>query len=190
VVYISLMKLSHWAKQQGVHYQTAWRWAKEGRIPGAYRSDSGSIFVRDEEPQLPGRVVVYARVSNRERKDSLDSQASRCVEFANAQGMCVDQVYKEIASGMNENRRELWRMLDSKPTVIIVEHRDRLARFGSHLIERLLSDKGCRVLVLDPMELEEDLLRDLTSVIYSFCARLYSRRRARNKLREIKECLK
>ena len=184
------MKLSRWAKCQGIHYQTAWQWFKDGRIPGSYRTDTGSIFV--EEPIDAGRasrVVVYARVSNRERKESLTTQVARCVEFANARGLSVAQIYKEVGSGMNESRRELWRMLDSKPTCIVVEHRDRLARFGCIFIEKLLADSGCTILVLDPTELEDDLLRDLTSIIYSFCARLYGKRRAKNKLKDIQTCL-
>lgn len=184
------MKLSKWASQQGIHYQTAWQWFKDGRIPGAYQTSTGSIFVPDATPSKAGRVVVYARVSNRERKDSLQSQANRCVAFANAKGLSVDKVYTEIASGMNDTRRELWRMLDSNPTTVIVENRDRLTRFGFEYLSRLLKQQGCTVFVLNQSETDDqDLLRDLTSVIYSFCARLYGRRRAMNRLKDIKKCL-
>ena len=185
------MKLSKWAAKQGIHYQTAWQWYKDGRIAGAYQMDTGSIFVRDDDPgNVPARTVVYARVSNRERKDSLKSQAERCVAFANGKGISVDHIYNEVASGMNDSRRELWRMLDSKPTTIIVENKDRLTRFGFEYLNRLLQQHGCSILVLNPsVNDEEDLLKDLTSVIYSFCTRLYGRRRAKNKLEAIKQCL-
>lgn len=184
------MKLSKWAIQQGIHYQTAWQWYKDGRIANAYQTSTGSIFVSDPHPSKDERVVVYARVSNRERKESLQSQADRCVTFANAKGLSVDKVYTEIASGMNDTRRELWRLLDSKPTVVIVENRDRLTRFGFEYLNRLLKQQGCEVLVLNQSETDtQDLLRDLTSVIYSFCARLYGRRRAMNRLKDIKKCL-
>jgi len=73
------MKLSKWATKQGIHYQTAWQWYKDGRIEGAYQTDTGSIFVQDaDHVSIPVRTVVYARVSNRERKDSLKSQSERC----------------------------------------------------------------------------------------------------------------
>ena len=184
------MKLSKWAIKQGVHYQTAWQWFKDGRIDGAYQTSTGSIFVPDEQEAAPERTVVYARVSNRERKDSLKSQTERCVAFANGQGVSVDQIYAEVGSGMNDSRRELWRMLDSRPTRIVVENRDRLTRFGFVYLERLLQRQGCTVLVLNPGSNDtQDLLKDLTSVIYSFCARLYGRRRAKNKLESIKQCL-
>lgn len=170
------MKLSKWAIKQDVHYQTAWQWFKDGRIPGAYQTSTGSIFVPDEVPEKPERTVVYARVSNRDRKDSLNSQASRCVEFANSNGFQVAQVYKEVASDMNDSRRELWRMLDSSPTRIVVENRDRLTRFGFTYLDKLLEKQGCAICVLNPgTEDAEDLMKDLTSIIYSFCARLYGK---------------
>jgi putative resolvase len=184
------MKLSKWAIQQGIHYQTAWQWFHAGQIPGAYQTDTGSIFVPDPEERTPTRVVVYARVSNRERKESLKQQADRCLAFANGRGLSVDHVYSEVASGMNDSRRELWRMLDSNPTTVIVENKDRLTRFGFTYLDRLLQARGCEVLVLHPGTTDtEDLLKDLTSVIYSFCARLYGRRRAKNKVDDIKRCL-
>jgi putative resolvase len=91
---------------------------------------------------------------------------------------------------MNDSRRELWRMLDSLPTKIIVENRDRLTRFGFAYLDRLLERQGCTIFVLNPgIDDTQDLLKDLTSVIYSFCARLYGLRRAKNKLESIKQCL-
>lgn len=184
------MKLSKWAKKQGIHYQTAWQWFKDGRIKNAYQTDTGSIFVPVETTENEDNTVVYARVSNRERKESLDSQITRCVNFANAKGFTVNKIYKEIASGMNDSRRELWKMLDSSPTNIIVENRDRLTRFGFVFLERLLLKQGCTLHVLNPgVNDTEDLLKDLTSVIYSFCARLYGKRRAKNKMDDIKKCL-
>ena len=184
------MKLSHWAKQQGIHYQTAWKWFKEGRIKGAYQTSTDSIFVPDPAKKPEHRVVVYARVSNRARQDSLRSQAARCVDFANARGIAVNQTYSEVASGMNDARRELWRMLESRPTTVIVENKDRLTRFGFEYLKRLLEAQGCEILVLNSSNAEdEDLLKDLTSVIYSFCARLYGRRVAANKVKDIKKCL-
>ena len=78
------MKLSKWAKQQGIHYLTAWKWFHDGRIVGAYQTSTGSIFVPDHGTPRSSRVVVYSRVSNRESKESLRTQSDRCVSFANA----------------------------------------------------------------------------------------------------------
>lgn len=44
------IKLSQWAKNNGVCYRTAWNYFKEGRFEGKSEvSDKGSIFVFEEE---------------------------------------------------------------------------------------------------------------------------------------------
>lgn len=183
------MKLSQFAKEYGVSYRTAHRWFKEGKIP--YRTEqlkSGTIIVHKTD-QKPNRsnVFVYARVSSHERKDCLESQASRCVEFANVRGLTVDKVVKEIASGMNDKRPKLSQLLDSNPTHIIVEHKDRLTRFGFNYLEKLLSKLGCEIIVLNKDSNDEtDLMKDLISIITSFCCRLYGLRRGRKKTKEMK----
>jgi putative resolvase len=64
------MKLSQWAKEQGIHYQTAWQWFKDGKIDGAYKSKSGSIFVENDESELKIQLLTYAlqveQMKNRE----------------------------------------------------------------------------------------------------------------------------
>ena len=64
--------------------------------------------------------------------------------------------------------------------VIVVEHRDRLARFGSEYIEAALTAMGRR-LVVGPEELEDDLVQDMIDVLTSMCTRLYGRRSARSR---------
>jgi putative resolvase len=184
------MKLSAWAKQKGIHYQTAWKWFKAGQIEGAYATEHGTIFV--ESPQNAKRknqfAVVYARVSNFSRKKELDYQVKRCEDFASAAGISIDKSFKEVASGMNENRKVFWRMLELNPSLIIVENKDRLSRFGFNYIEKLLKESGCEILVINKsQEDREDLIKDLVSIIYSFCARLYGMRRAKNKADQLKK---
>jgi putative resolvase len=59
-----------------------------------------------------------------------------------------------------------------------VEHRDRFARFGAESVEAALSASGRRLLVVDPGEVDDDLVRDVTEILTSLCARLYGRRAA------------
>lgn len=70
---------------------------------------------------------------------------------------------------------------DPAATVVVVEHRDRLARFGVEHLEAALSAQGRRVVVADPGETTDDLVRDMIEVLTSMCARLYGRRGARNR---------
>lgn len=184
------MKLSAWAKKRGISYRTAVRWVAEGKMPVEYeRTPTGTILVKEEEisPIIPINVVVYARVSSPERKSCLDGQIDRCVTFANANGLQVNKTYKEIASGMNDKRPKLLKLLGSKPTHIIVEHKDRLTRFGFNYLEVLLKNQNCEILVLNrDHEDESDLIKDMISIITSFCCRLYGLRRGHNKAQKIK----
>lgn len=176
------MKLSEWARREGVHYQTAWEWAKNGRMPvPVYQTPSGTWMVRTE-PTPPGRVVAYARVSSSDQRPDLERQAGRVVAGATAQGLAVSEIVSEVGSGLNGKRRKLHRILaDPTATVIVVEHRDRLARFGVEHLEAALNATGRRILALEPDETGDDLVRDVTEVLTSMCARLYGRRSARNR---------
>lgn len=184
------MKLSTWAKKQGISYKTAHKWFQEDKIP--YKTEqmpTGTIIVHDDtKEQKTTKVCIYSRVSTYERKSCLDGQVERCTIFANAQGLQIDKIYKEIASGMNDKRTKLMQMLDEKPTHIIIEHKDRLTRFGFNYLEKLLNQQGCTILILNKeIEDEKDLMKDLILIITSFCCRLYGLRRGQNKAKKLKQ---
>ncbi|BBY54628.1 hypothetical protein MKOR_18790 [Mycolicibacillus koreensis] len=104
---------------------------------------------------------------------------ARLTEWATGRGLGVGQVVCEVGSGLNGKRPKLRRILsDPDVRVIVVEHRDRLARFGVEHLEAALSAQGRRIVVADPGETTDDLVRDMTEVLTSMCARLYGRRGA------------
>ena len=125
------MKLSEWARRNGVTYKTAWRWIKEGKFPVPYeKTPSGTILVKDT-PESEGVVAVYARVSSSDQRADLDRQIVRLLEYANSRGMAVAQTVAEIGSGPNGHRQKLMKLpADPKVKTIVVERRDRLMRFG------------------------------------------------------------
>ena len=177
------MRLSEWARQQGVHPKTALRWFQEGRLPvPARRISPRTVLVEAVPAAEQGTVALYARVSAHDRRADLDRQLGRLVEWAAGQGVSVGAAVKEVGSGMNGSRPKLRRLLaDGRVTTIVVEHRDRLARLGSEYIEAALLGAGRRLVVLDPTEVEDHLVRDMTEVLTSLCARLYGRRSARTR---------
>lgn len=186
------MKLSDWAKQQGIHYMTAYGWFHNGKMPvKAYKTPSGSIMVVPEVSQLQNtNIVIYARVSSHDKKDDLLRQVKRCEDFALARGYSISSVYKEIASGMNDNRKQFWKMIDSNPSIIICEHKDRLTRFGFNYIEKLLHKQGCNIEIINQdVQEETDLIKDMISIVTSFCCRLYGARRGANKGKRIKDVI-
>ncbi|MFC5747957.1 IS607 family transposase [Actinomadura rugatobispora] len=177
------MKLSEWARQQGVSYQTAWRWVKNGKMPVPVRqAPSGTWIVEESRKQVSGHVVAYCRVSSADQKPDLDRQVARVVTEAGKRGLPVGEVVTEIGSGLNGKRRKLHRVLaDPKTSVIVVEHRDRLARFGVEHLQAALSATGRELVILDPEETTDDLVKDMTDVLTSMCARLYGQRAAKNR---------
>lgn len=186
------MKLSQWAKQQGIHYTTAYRWFRLGKIPNATQYDTGTILVDTplQPKQAVQNCVIYCRVSSQNRRKELEYQVKRCSDFCAANGYQVQKVFKEVASGMNDKRKELIKMLDNSPTMVIVENKDRLTRFGFHYLETLLQKLGCTVIVMNKDATDEqDLMKDLVSIITSFCCRLYGLRRTKNKMQQIKQVL-
>lgn len=181
------MKLSQYAKQQGISYRTAFRWWQAGQIKG-YQAPSGTIIVTPEAPTTTTeKVAIYARVSTRERKDNLERQVERLSSYCAAKGYQISLSVKEIASGVNDSRPKLLALLkDTSITRIVVEHRDRLTRFGFHYLETLLEIQGRTIEVMNPAENDkEDLMADLTAILYSFTARLYGQRRAKHKTDQI-----
>ena len=186
------MKLSQYAKQQGISYSTALRWWHQGMIRG-YQAPSGTIIVVEENQPQPKqeRVVIYARVSSAEHRENLDRQAERLTQYCITRGYQVAQVVKEIASGVNDSRPKLLALLkDSSITLLVVEHKDRLTRFGFRYVETLLEIQGRKIEVVNLVENDkEDLLHDLASIVYSFCARLYGQRRAKRKTERLVEQL-
>jgi putative resolvase len=184
------MKLSKWAKKKGISYVTAYRWTKSGKIPGCTIMESGTILI--EEPTINidsnNNVFIYARVSSNNRRKELDYQVNRITEFANSNGYSVTKVFKEVASGMNDNRTQFWKMIDSNPSTIIIENKDRLTRFGFNYIERLSKKLNVRIIVMNQDQTDEqDLIKDLVSIITSFCCRLYGLRRGYNKSKKIRD---
>lgn len=180
------MKLKEYARQQGVSYRTAWRWWKAGKLPGR-QMDTGTTILIVTEPARAStpspRVAIYARVSSAENKGTLESQAERLAAYCAARGYQVAKLVKEVGSGVNDARPRLLALLDDQSIgLIVVEHKDRLTRFGFRYLDTLLKAQGRAIEVVNQAENgTEDLLADLTASVYSFCARLYGQRRAKRK---------
>lgn len=184
------MKLSDYAKKVGVTYRTAWNWFKAGTIDGAYQLPSGTVIVPNTiENSKNYGVILYARTSSSNNKGLLENQAKRLEEYAIAKGYHIKQIVKEFGSGLNDNRKQLSKILkDGKYDKIIVEHKDRLTRFGFNYIQLLT---GGRIEVInESKEEDEDITQDLISIIHCFSARIYGLRRSKRLKLKVKEAIK
>lgn len=185
------MKLSQYAKRAGVTYKTAWRWYKAGMFD-AYQTATGTIVVREEKNLTPttGRIALYARVSSADQKDDVARQLQRLRDYAAAKGYTVSKEVVEIASGLNDSRPKLAKLL-SDPTIgtIIVEHKDRLTRFGFQYIRQLLEVQNRWIEVIFETDTNDELVDDFVAVITSMAARLYGRRHAKQGALCVQQCL-
>jgi putative resolvase len=169
----------------------AHRWFKAGKVPG-YQADTGTIIVMDPVVEAvstshPQKVALYTRVSAAENKDNLEGKAQRLANYCAAKGYRISTVVKEIGSGVNDTRPKLLKLL-TDPTIalIVVEHKDRLTRFGFHYIEQWLAMQGRQIEVINLAENgKEDLIQDFVSIVTSFCARLYGQRCSKRKTERI-----
>ncbi len=145
------MKLSEYAKKYGMTYRTAFRWWQQGQIKG-FQKPSGT-------------------------------QVARLEDYCAAKGYQVARIVKEIGSGVTDSRRKFLSFLsDAKVTTMVVEHQDRATRFGFRSLEVLLTQQHRAIEVANLAEnTREDLLHDLSSLVYAMCARLYGHRRAKRK---------
>lgn len=183
------MRLSNYAKKIG------YSWFINDKIPGAYKLPSGTIVVPDEDIKQDNRykTIIYARVSsNKQRKTNLETQAQRLVDYSISNGWDVDQIVKEVGSGLNDTRVKLEKILeDPQLKRIVIEHRDRLTRFGFNYLEILAKLQGFEIIVVNKTldNDKDDLLVDFTAIITSFCARLYSKGRLKEVTENIKNLL-
>ncbi|MBK8536148.1 MAG: IS607 family transposase [Candidatus Competibacteraceae bacterium] len=185
------MKLSMWAKSQGLLYKTAWRLWKDGKLPvPAEQLLTGTVIVHPPVAATEGGVALYARVSSADQKADLERQMARLALYAAENRWRVTEMVKEVGSGLNGHRRGLMRLLRAPAvTTVVVEHRDRLMRFGFESVESALAAHGRALVVVDTTEVADDLVRDLTEVLTSMGARLYGRRAAEHRAKRALEAM-
>jgi len=187
------MKLSAYANQVGVTDHTAYQWWKAGQLD-AYQLPTGAIIVR--EPKTPATgAALSARISSAEQKDAVTRQLQRLRDYTAARGYQVVAEVSEIASSLHEERPKLTKLLtDARVGVLVVEHRDRLTRFGYIYVVALLEHEGRRVEAVFPTETGteggDELLGDFVALITSLAMRLDGWRNAKRRAAQIQACVK
>src|SRR5260221_2369849 len=124
------MKLSEYAKQQGISYRTALRWWKAGQIPG-FQAATGTIIVQEPPASgsAPQRVAVYARVFSHEHQATLDRQAEPLGAHFAAKGYQVSRVGDEVATGVDDDLTKSLVHFDVRTSAVTaIEHDAKLAR--------------------------------------------------------------
>jgi predicted site-specific integrase-resolvase len=177
------MNLAVWAERNAAARVTAYRWFYAGLLPVPAQRVGRLILVNVAAAEMArhGRTAVYARVSSADQKADLDRQVARVTGRATAEQIPV-KVVSEVGSALNGHGRKFLALLrDPSVGRIVVEHRDRFCRFGSEYVEAALAAQGRELVVVDSAEVDDDLVRDMTEILTSVCARLYGKRAAANR---------
>ena len=173
-----------------MHRITALRHYNGGTLPLELqpKTTGNIVYVLANPEAIGGRTMGYARVSSAEQKPHLVNQANRFWAYAGQKGILLDDAVSEVASGLNDKRPKLRRLLGD-PTLhsIIAEHRERLARFGVGMVETMLQARGGSLIVIDDTEVPDRLLRDITEILTCFCAGIYGKRSAASRTRRAME---
>ena len=189
------IKASEYAKKMSLNVRTVYRYYHNGKIKGYQDKETGTIFIlnpfknENNEDNLKNKVVLYARVSSSENKTNLESQLEKLRLFASAKGYQIVKEIKDIGSGLNDNCSKLNELFEKELNnfeILLVEHKDRLTRFGFNYIDILLKSHNKKIEVINLVDNnKEDLIQDFVSVITSFCARIYSQRISKRKVEKL-----
>lgn len=167
---------------------------KSGKIQTKKISEKKYLYLLPENFLPPRKSVIYARVSTSKQIKDLENQIDILKMFILAKGIVLEQdsIYKDVASGMNENRADLQKLLcdvkDGKIDTIFITHKDRLTRFGFGYLQYICSLYQTQIVAIDETEnktFEEELTQDLISIIHHFSMKMHGKRT--NTLKKCKE---
>jgi len=180
---------------------TLMKWKNEGRIRTKVLSPKKILYDLDsignnQETEAKRKNVIYARVSTHSQKDDLDRQIEVIKGYMLSNGTVVDGIYSDIASGMNENRKDFNRLMESvfrgEIEKIYITFKDRLLRFGFNYFKTIFGFFDTEIVVLDENEstnntYQQELMEDLIAIIHSYSMKLYTNRK--KKLKKIEEII-
>ncbi len=145
--------LPKYAERMGLKYNTVWKHYKAGKIPGAIKHEGSVLIpVPTNDIKKPGnRAVTYARVSSSENKNNCTKQSERLYNYSINSGYQIVQQVQEYASGLNDNRPKLWKILNNPQDwdLLIIEHKDRLTQSGYSYIKKLVENTGNKIIIVN-----------------------------------------
>lgn len=176
-------------------------WKDKGILSYKKLSDKKILYdidsVLNNSDMVDNRLnVIYARVSNTKQHNDLLNQIELVKSYCITNGIKISKVYQDIASGMNENRKDfnilINDVISGKIKNIYISFKDRLTRFGFDYFKNLFQKYNVNIIILDELEesnktFQDELTEDLISIIHNFSMKLYSNRR--KKLKEIEKIL-
>ena len=183
-------KIGEFAKELNLSVKTLQNWDKSGFLK-AYRNPSNQRFYTEEqlisilkqpEEKINKKVIGYCRVSTSKQKESLDNQIQYLRDYTNAKGVILEEVYTDIGSGINYNRKNFNKILEEvenqEISQIYVTYKDGFVRFGFDWFNDFCKRHGAEIIVLNQPSTspEQELAEDLLNIVTVFSARSHGLR--------------
>lgn len=200
---MSNYKPQEFAEMIGVSVKTLQRWDNEGKLK-AYRTPTDRRYYTYKQyvdymgdgNSKREKTVIYTRVSTTNQKDNLRNQIEFLKQYANAKGIIVDEIFEDIGSGLNYNRKKWNKLIENcmlgLVKTVIVAHKDRFIRFGYDWFEQFLKSNGVEIIVVnnEATSPEQELVNDLISIIHVFSCRIYGLRKYKKQIEGDEEIAK
>lgn len=185
---ISTVTLSKYVKQWRIRVTQKFEWS---------RYDYNDEDVYNMIWKKVRKSVIYARVSTSKQKKDLDNQIETIQKFMNKNWVVVWDIYQDISSWMNLDRKEFMKMLDkiedNEIKEVYITYKDRLSRIWFDMFESLFKKHWCKIIVLNEIDnqkwYEEEIFWEIVSLLHSFSMKMYSKRR-QDKLKLVSKDLK
>jgi len=158
--HVTNYKPKDFAELLNVSVKTLQRWDREG-ILKAFRTPSDRRYYTHKQyvdymgdgNSKHGKTIIYTRVSTSNQKDDLANQVEFLKQYANAKGIIVDEIFEDIGSGLNYNRKKWNKLIEDCMLgfvkIILIAHKDRFIRFGYERFERFLKSNGVDIIIVN-----------------------------------------
>jgi predicted site-specific integrase-resolvase len=201
------LSMRHVSKLLGVSLSTLRRWEKTGKlIPErtlgnhrrySYNSVSSFRNLKTEQENKEKITIGYCRISSSDQKDDLNRQIKYVADFCCAKGYTF-KIIQDLGSGLNYNKKGLKELinliLSNGVDRIVITYKDRLLRYGFEIIKQICDFHNVQIEIINQTEnlsYEEELTRDVLSIITVFSSKLYGSRshKTKNIIKTNKELL-
>ena len=194
-------KVGEFAKLLNVTVKTLQNWDKQGTLK-AYRTPTNQRFYTEEQLNQvlnfsnsnqvgkQGLKIGYCRISTPNQKNSLQNQEEFLRSYTNAKGVILDEVFTDIGSGMNYNRKNFNKLLElveaGEISEIYVTYKDRFVRFGFDWFNTFCEKHGAKIIILNQPSTspEQELAEDLLNIVTAFSARSHRLRTYKKQLEQ------
>jgi excisionase family DNA binding protein len=172
----------------GVHPNTLRRWEKDGKVKAIRTPGNTRLYEVNILEENTGNKIIYARVSSNDQKEDLQNQ----IKYLRSR-FPEHELIQDIGSGLNFKRKGfislLERIMSRDIQEVVVSHRDRLCRFGFELFEFIANRFGTNLVVLNDTSLspQEEMVRDLISIIHTFSSRIHGFRKYNDQIKKDKD---